>query len=72
MKTVKINFLEERQLKHALSDLLYNNLPSRATTEEEQDLYRSNTENVLDICEVLGFNDLRREYDQNYDESESW
>ena len=69
MKTVKINFLEERQLKHALSDLLYNNLPSRATTEEEQDLYRSNTENVLDICEVLGFNDLRREYDENYDES---
>lgn len=69
MKTVKINFLEERQLKHALSDLLYNNLPSRATNEEEQDLYRSNTENVLDLCEVLGFTDLRREYDQNYDES---
>lgn len=69
MKTVKINFLEERQLKHALSDLLYNNLPSRATTEEEQDLYRSNTENVLDICEALEFNDLRKEYDQNYDES---
>lgn len=69
MKTVKLNFLEERQLKHALSDLLYNNLPSRAATEEEQDLYRSNTENALDLCEVLGFNDLRREYDQNYDES---
>ena len=69
MKTVKINFLEERQLKHALSDLLYNNLPSRATTEEEQDLYRSNTENVLDICEVLEFNDLRKEYDEKYDES---
>lgn len=69
MKTVKLNFLEERQVKHALSDLLYNNLPSRATNEEEQDLYRSNTENALDICEVLGFNDLRREYDQNYDES---
>ena len=69
MKTVKINFLEERQLKHALSDLLYNNLPSRATTEEEQDLYRSNTENVLDICEALEFDDLRKEYDQNYDES---
>lgn len=69
MKTVKINFLEERQLKHALSDLLYNNLPSRATTEEEQDLYRSNTENALDICEALEFDDLRKEYDQNYDES---
>lgn len=69
MKTVKINFLEERQLKHALSDLLYNNLPSRATTEEEQDLYRSNTENVLDICEVLEFDDLRKEYDRNYEES---
>lgn len=69
MKTVKINFLEERQLKHALSDLLYNNLPSRATTEEEQDLYRSNTENSLDICEVLKFDDLRKEYDQNYDDS---
>lgn len=69
MKTVKINFIEERQLKHALSDLLYNNLPSRATTEEEQDLYRSNTENALDICEVLEFDDLRKEYDQNYDES---
>lgn len=69
MKTVKINFLEERQLKHALSDLLYNNLPSRATTEEEQDLYRSNTENALDLCEVLGFTDLRKEYDENYDES---
>ena len=69
MKTVTINFLEERQLKHALSDLLYNNLPSRATTEEERDLYRSNTENVLDICEVLEFDDLRKEYDQNYDES---
>lgn len=69
MKTVKINFLEERQLKHALSDLLYNNLPSRATTEEEQDLYRSNTENALDLCEVLGFTDLREEYDENYDES---
>lgn len=69
MKTVKINFLEERQLKHALSDLLYNNLPSRATNEEEQDLYRSNTENVLDICEALEFDDLRKEYDQNYDES---
>lgn len=69
MKTVKINFIEERQLKHALSDLLYNNLPSRATTEEEQDLYRSNTENALDLCEVLGFTDLRREYDQNYEES---
>lgn len=69
MKTVKINFLEERQLKHALSDLLYNNLPSRATNEEEQDLYRSNTENVLDLCEVLEFDDLRKEYDQNYDES---
>lgn len=69
MKTVKINFLEERQLKHALSDLLYNNLPSRATTEEEQDLYRSNTENALDICEALEFDDLRKEYDENYDES---
>lgn len=69
MKTVKINFLEERQLKHALSDLLYNNLPNRATTEEEQDLYRSNTENALDLCEVLGFTDLRKEYDENYDES---
>ncbi|QLL77753.1 hypothetical protein GTO87_03540 [Ligilactobacillus saerimneri] len=69
MKTIKINFLEERQLKHALSDLLYNNLPSRATTEEEQELYRSNTENVLDICEALEFDDLRKEYDQNYDES---
>ena len=69
MKTVKINFLEERQLKHALSDLLYNNLPSRATTEEEQDLYRSNTENALDLCEALEFDDLRKEYDQNYDES---
>lgn len=69
MKTVKINFLEERQLKHALSDLLYNNLPSRATTEKEQDLYRSNTENALDLCEVLGFTDLRKEYDENYDES---
>lgn len=69
MKTVKLNFLEERQLKHALSDLLYNNLPSRATTEEEQDLYRSNTENALDICEALEFDDLRKEYDQNYDES---
>lgn len=69
MKTVKINFLEERQLKHALSDLLYNNLPSRATNEEEQDLYRSNTENALDMCEVLEFDDLRKEYDQNYDES---
>ncbi|WP_283590345.1 hypothetical protein [Ligilactobacillus saerimneri] len=69
MKTVKINFLEERQLKHALSDLLYNNLPSRATNEEEQDLYRSNTENVLDICEALEFDDLRKEYDENYDES---
>lgn len=69
MKTVKINFLEERQLKHALSDLLYNNLPSRATNEEEQDLYRSNTENALDICEVLEFDDLRKEYDENYDES---
>ena len=69
MKTIKINFLEERQLKHALSDLLYNNLPSRATTEEEQDLYRSNTENALDICETLEFDDLRKEYDQNYDES---
>lgn len=69
MKTVKINFIEERQLKHALSDLLYNNLPSRATNEEEKDLYRSNTENVLDLCEVLGFTDLRREYDQNYEES---
>lgn len=69
MKTVKINFLEERQLKHALSDLLYNNLPSRATNEEEQDLYRSNTENALDICEALEFDDLRREYDENYDES---
>lgn len=69
MKTVKINFLEERQLKHALSDLLYNNLPSRATNEEEKDLYRSNTENVLDLCEVLGFTDLRKEYDENYDES---
>lgn len=69
MKTVKINFFEERQLKHALSDLLYNNLPSRATTEEEQDLYRSNTENALDICEALEFDDLRKEYDENYDES---
>lgn len=69
MKTVKINFLEERQLKHALSDLLYNNLPSRATNEEEKDLYRSNTENVLDICEALEFDDLRKEYDENYDES---
>lgn len=69
MKTIKINFLEERQLKHALSDLLYNNLPSRATNEEEQDLYRSNTENALDICETLEFDDLRKEYDQNYDES---
>ncbi|EKW99407.1 hypothetical protein [Ligilactobacillus saerimneri] len=69
MKTVKINFLEERQLKHALSDLLYNNLPSRATNEEEQDLYRSNTENALDICEALEFDDLRKEYDENYDES---
>ena len=69
MKTVKINFLEERQLKHALSDLLYNNLPSRATNEEEQDLYRSNTENALDICETLEFDDLRKEYDENYDES---
>ena len=69
MKTVKINFLEERQLKHALSDLLYNNLLSRATNEEEQDLYRSNTENVLDICEALEFDDLRKEYDENYDES---
>lgn len=69
MKTLKINFLEERQLKHALSDLLYNNLPSQATNEEEQDLYRSNTENALDICEALEFDDLRREYDQNYDES---
>ncbi|WP_027826362.1 hypothetical protein [Ligilactobacillus saerimneri] len=69
MKTVKLNFLEERQLKHALSDLLYNNLPSRATTEEEQDLYRSNTENALDICEALEFDDLRKEYDENYDES---
>ena len=66
---IELNFLEERQVKHALSDLLYNNLPSRATTEEEQDLYRSNTENALDLCEVLGFNDLRKEYDQNYDES---
>lgn len=69
MKTVKINFLEERQLKYALSDLLYNNLPSRATNEEEQDLYRSNTENALDICEALEFDDLRKEYDENYDES---
>ena len=69
MKTVKLNFLEERQLKHALSDLLYNNLPSRATTEEEQDLYRSNTENALYICEALEFDDLRKEYDENYDES---
>ena len=69
MKTVKLNFLEERQVKHALSDLLYNNLPSRATTEEEQDLYRSNTENALDICEALEFDDLRKEYDENYDES---
>ena len=69
MKTVKINFLEERQLKHALSDLLYNNLPSRATNEEEKDLYRSNTENALDICEALEFDDLRKEYDENYDES---
>lgn len=66
---IELNFLEERQVKHALSDLLYNNLPSRATNEEEQDLYRSNTENVLDICEVLEFDDLRKEYDQNYDES---
>lgn len=69
MKTVKINFLEERQLKHALSDLLYNNLPSRAANEEEKDLYRSNTENALDICEALEFDDLRKEYDENYDES---
>ena len=66
---IELNFLEERQVKHALSDLLYNNLPSRATNEEEQDLYRSNTENVLDICEVLEFDDLRKEYDQNYEES---
>ena len=66
---IELNFLEERQVKHALSDLLYNNLPSRATTEEEQDLYRSNTENALDLCEVLEFDDLRREYDENYDES---
>lgn len=65
MRTIKINVLEERQVKHALSDLLYNNLPSRATNEEEKDLYRSNT----DLCEVLGFTDLRREYDQNYEES---
>ena len=69
MKTIKLNYFEERKAKHALSDLLYNNLPSRATTEEEQDLYRSNTENALDICEALEFDDLRKEYDQNYDES---
>ena len=69
MKTIKLNYFEERELKHALSDLLYNNLPSRATTEEEQDLYRSNTENALDICEALEFDDLRKEYDENYDES---
>lgn len=69
MKTIKLNYFEERMAKHALSDLLYNNSPSRATTEEEQDLYRSNTENVLDLCEVLEFDDLRKEYDQNYDES---
>lgn len=69
MKTIKLNYFEERMVKHALSDLLYNNLPSRATNEEEQDLYRSNTENALDMCEVLEFNDLRKEYDENYDES---
>ena len=71
MKTIKLNYFEERMVEHALSDLLYNNLPSRATNEEEKDLYRSNTENVLDLCEVLGFTDLRREYDENYDD-ESW
>lgn len=69
MKTIKLNYFEERMVKHALSDLLYNNLPSRATNEEEQDLYRSNTENALDLCETLEFNDLRKEYDENYDES---
>lgn len=69
MKTIKLNYFEERKVKNALSDLLYNNLPSRATTEEEQDLYRSNTENALDLCETLEFNDLRKEYDENYDES---
>lgn len=69
MKTINFNYFEERTVEHALSDLLYNNLPSRATTEEEQDLYRSNTENALDLCEVLGFTDLRKEYDENYDES---
>lgn len=69
MKTTNFNYFEERTVEHALSDLLYNNLPSRATTEEEQDLYRSNTENALDLCEVLGFTNLRREYDQNYEES---
>lgn len=69
MKTIKLNYFEERQVKHALSDLLYNNIPSQATNEEEQDLYRSNTENALDICEALEFDDLRKEYDENYDES---